>query len=409
MNTAMRHHFLFLQGMPCDLFRKVGDRLEGEGHQVSRINVCFNDWLFWHDARATNYRGRFDRWPVFFERFVTENGVTDLVLMGEQRKYHREAVALATHLGVRVMASDFGYLRPDWITLVADGVGGQSSMPKSPEVIRRLAARLSPVDLTPRFRDSALRMSVGDLVGSLGNVFLRPFYPFYRQGDERPHPLVYFPAMGLSLLRKSYGKHAAMAVCEDLQASQSPFFVFPLQLDHDFQIRAYSPFSGMRAAASVVLASFARHAPSDCLLVLKSHPWDPGLIPWRRWIEAKASELNIRDRVVYVDGGNLDDMMCHARGVITVNSTSGLQALRLGCPVKTLGAAVYDVDGLTHQQRLDTFWQNPSAPDAQLVDDFIRALVHLTQIRGVFFAEESKSHAIEAFAERLLHPPIVEA
>lgn len=396
-------HFLFLQGMPCDFFRKVGDALEQRGHLVSRINLSFADWLFWHDARATSFRGRLADWEGFLHGFIRDRTVTDIVLLGEQRKYHKQAVALARKLGMRVMATDFGYFRPDWITLEPNGMGGESSMPRDPALITAQARNLAAVDFSPTFRDSDWRMSLGDLAGGMGDVVFRVFYPFYRSSIERPHALIYFPAMGFALLSKSFAGQKARQTCRRLLDGGQPFFVFPLQLDHDFQIRAYSPYKSMAEAVDEVLVSFARHAPVNCDLLIKTHPWDPGLIPWQRRIARAARQLGIAGRVHYLDGGALDDMVIGSQGVVTVNSTSGLRALQLGKPVKVLGQAVYDVAGLTHADNLDTFWRQPRPPDTALLDAFIRLLVARTQLRGVFFHPEGKQFAIQGFVQRMEH------
>lgn len=395
-------HFLFLQGMPCDFFKQVGLALEEKGHTVSRINLSFSDWLFWHDQRAVNYRGQASTWPRFFSAYVQEKQVTDLVLLGEQRKYHKEAVQLAKNLGLRIMATDFGYFRPDWITLEPNGMGGESTMTKNAQEILAKASKLPTPDFATQFHDSSWRMSMRDVVGSLGDVFLRAFFPHYRQSTERPHPFIYFPAMGAALVKRNLQKNALTQKIKNLQGTQRRYFCLPLQLDHDFQIKAYSPYTGMVQAVEEVLASFAHYAPPHCDLWIKSHPWDPGLIAWKATISQASEKLNIAHRVHYLDGGNVDEMMANAQGVVTVNSTAGLKALQLGCPVVTLGSAVYDVPGLTHQQGLDSFWFAPERPEAPLLDAFIKLLVHHTQIRGVFFHPKGKEEAIQQFVNKLL-------
>ena len=395
-------HFLFLQGMPCDFFRLVGDELQRNGHGVSRINLCFADWIFWHDQRAMSFRGRLTDWDDFLRRFIAARGVTDIVLLGEQRKYHKQAVALAHELGLRVMVTDFGYFRPDWITLEANGMGRDSSMPRNPAVIYAEARGLPAVDFAPVFKDSDWRMSLGDLLGSFANVVLKLLYPFYQQSIERPHPVIYFPAMGLSLLLRRLRKKHIAEKCRQVGKRTQPFYLFPLQLDHDFQIRAYSPYKGMRDAVDEVLKSFAEHAPENSELVIKMHPWDPGLINWKQWIGSSAKRLGITDRVHYLEAGVLDEMLGKAIGVVTVNSTSGLRALQLRRPVQVLGDAVFDIAGLTHAGGLHAFWCSASAPDPNLLDSFIRLLVARTQLRGVFFHPAGKRAAVSSFVSRLL-------
>ena len=388
--------------MPCDFFRTVADALEQQGCRTSRINLCFADWLFWHDGRALSYRGSLADWERFFEHHVRTHGVTDLVLLGEQRKYHRQATAVARRLGLRVMVTDFGYFRPDWITLEPNGMGGESTMPRDAATVLALAQGLAPVDFSPIYQDNDWHMSIGDLAGSLGNVLFKLCYPQYRQSVERPHPLLYFPAMGLAMLRQPRAMAMAQVSYQRLRNEGKPYFVFPLQLDHDFQIRAYSPYAGMREAASEVLSSFARHAPAGCQLWVKTHPWDPGLINWQRWLSQQAQELGLGGRVHCLEGGPLDEMMLSAQGVVTVNSTSGMRALQLGQPVQVLGSAVYDVPGLTHSTGLNSFWLNPVPPDSRLLEAFIRLLVDRTQLRGVFFQSQGKRAAVTAFVARLL-------
>jgi capsular polysaccharide export protein len=395
-------HFVFLQGMPSPFFSRIGARLTSAGCRATGINLCFGDWFFWNGANTVNYRGSLADWPDFLNDFIAAQAVTDLVLLGEQRNYHQEAVAVAQARGVRVAVTDFGYLRPDWITLERDGMGGNSRFPKSCAEIRGLATRLPAPDLVKRFSDSPASMAIGDLFYSFGNVVLWWLFPRYRRSDKRPHPIVYFPAIGRRLLLAKAGHRQADAALQALHASAARYFVFPLQLEHDFQIVAYSPFANLDEPIDLVIRSFAQHADPGMRLLVKAHPWDPGLKSWARRVGRCAASHGVADRVVYIDGGDLDEMIRGSAGMVTVNSTSGVRALQLGSPVKILGQAVYDVPGLTFQGSLDAFWGSASPPDADLVDAFIGALAGTIQIRGVFFSEPGLTAAVDAAVERLL-------
>jgi capsular polysaccharide export protein len=402
-------HILFLQGMPSPFFLRLAQALRDRGCRVSRINLCLGDRLFWRGEGAIDFREHPDQWPDFIRRYLLQERVQDLVLIGEKRRYHREAVEIAQGLGIRVWITDFGYLRPDWITWDRDGLNGLSSIPRDPEKIRTLGAGLPALEEAPLYRDSWWRMAVGDLSYNFANLADKFWYRHYQRSDERPHPLIYTPASAKRLLsnrlRLRYCRLRASAWMEH----GTPFFLFPLQLDFDYQIQAYSPYRSMGHAISQVLRSFARHAPKDHRLIVKEHPWDPAVKDWHRFTRHLAKRLGIADRVLYLRGGSLDIMIRQAEGVVVVNSTSGLRALQHGKPVCCLGTAVYDVPGLVHPGGLVDFWVQPQAPDSELLQAFLRLLADRIQIRGVFFAEPGLTAAVNAACARLLAEPALSA
>ena len=89
-------------------------------------------------------------------------------------------------------------------------------------------------------------------------------------------------------------------------------------------------------------------------------------------------------------------------GVITVNSTAGLTALNFGTKCKTLGRAVYNIEGLTFQGPLDSFWQSQSMPDNDLFLRFRQLMAEMTQVLGSFSTKEGMALAVETIAKRLI-------
>ena len=101
--------------------------------RTHRINLCLGDRLFWRGGRAPiDYRGRPRTGPPSSRAYLDRHGITDLVLLGEQRPYHRAAIAAAQARGIAVTVTDFGYLRPDWIVLERDGMGAREPLPARP-------------------------------------------------------------------------------------------------------------------------------------------------------------------------------------------------------------------------------------------------------------------------------------
>ena len=150
-----------------------------------------------------------------------------------------------------------------------------------------------------------------------------------------------------------------------------------------------------------VVASFAGNAPKNSRLVIKVHPWDAGIRDWSRISACLAQRYGVTDRVVYLGGGDLDSLSARAQGMVTVNSTAGLKAMMLGCPVKVLGQAIFDVDGLSYQGSLDDFWSCGAAPEPTLLSAFVKLLANEFQIRGVFFNEPGLTEAVNQMSQRL--------
>jgi capsular polysaccharide export protein len=89
-----------------------------------------------------------------------------------------------------------------------------------------------------------------------------------------------------------------------------------------------------------------------------------------------------------------------SEGVVLVNSTVGLHALRLGIPVCALGEAIYNVPGLIHDGGLDLFWTDPKQVDIALFEALERALTTI-QVKGSFFDIKGRQRAIAEIATRL--------
>jgi capsular polysaccharide export protein len=395
-----RQVFLFLQGPITPYFAQTADALEARGHRCLRVNLCFGDTLFWRRPGAVNYRGRRENWPAFIADLIDREGVTDLMLLGEQRFYHKVAIAAAKARNLNVTVTDFGYLRPDWITLERDGMSGDSCFPRDPEAVMALAAGLPEPDLVPRYTDSFKTQVIWDIAYHLLSNWLWFLFPFYRS-HQLYHPALVYIGTGLHILRAKFSTPKVDRLVEVLKADKTPYYVLPLQMENDFQLRAYSPFFDFKAPIHTVVASFAKHAPAGSRLVIKAHPLDPGIRNWARIVRRSAAKHGVSGRVDFVDGGNLARMLEASKGCITVNSTVGLWSMRVAVPTITLGTAVYDIEGLTFQGKLDQFWTGAKPPRQELWHAFVRAIVAHIQIRGVYYAKEGLAAAVQATASRL--------
>jgi len=396
--AAKPRSFLFLQGPISDFFERVGRALIARGHRVHRINLHFGDQLFWR-LPAAHFRGRFDDWRAFIGEMLETHAITDLVLHGDRRPYHIVAAEEARARGIQVIATDLGYVRPDWVTLERDGMSTYSRFPRDPAVIRVLAGQFPIPDLAPRHHTPFWLISVLDVIYNIGLVFGRPFYPHYRY-HGLSHPFAEYFGWVCSRAKRLLTRPGATRAKARLRTAPGSYFVYPLQLATDFQIRAHSPFADARDALRHIIASFARSGSARSLVIV-GHPLDNGLIDWCGLARGLARQFGIGDRVVAFEGGIPGEILCHAAGIVTINSTVGTTALGSGVPVKVLGNAVFDIPGLTSQQPLDEFWREPAPPDRQLNEGFLKALIGTTQVKGGYYTRAAQNQAIAGFVERL--------
>ncbi|WP_289036045.1 capsular biosynthesis protein [uncultured Roseibium sp.] len=398
--AAKQKIFLFLQGPPSIFARTIADELELLGCKALRINLCPGDWLSWHDKRARSYCGTLAEWPKWLSKFCQANGVTDLVYYADRVPYHSAAAEVGNSLGLTCTTYEFGYLRPDWITLERDGMSAHSRFPKDPDIIREAAASLPEIDRRPLFPFSFETEAVSEVTYNMSNVLFVGFYPCYTR-DKLYHPFIdYLNNIPRLLLSRRRARNAAHLI-DDVISSGCPYFVFPLQLQSDYQLRYNSQFSHIAEAAEEVVRSFAKAAPIASRLVFKVHPLDNGMEPWRKILRTIAKRYGVKKRVYVIDGGNLNQLLQHSAGALTINSTTGLHSLRVSCPTKVLGIALYDIDGLTCQKPIDDFWRDGSKPDPELLDALERLLAATIQVKGCFYTDKGRRAGAYEIARRL--------
>lgn len=392
--------YLFLQGQISWFFAELGKALLRQGAAVHRINFNGGDRRFWPLPGAADFRSRPEDWPAYLAGRLQAWDISDLILFGDCRPLHRLAIAQARARGIRVQVFEEGYLRPDFVTLEEGGVNGHSSLPRDAEAYRRAAATLpaeAPVAAIPA---SFRRRAVEDLLYNLSTALAHRRFPHYR--SHRPwHPFREYLIGAWRLPLKLATRRRTTTIVRQLSSEATPYFLFPLQLAADSQIRFHAPAGGLPGIVAGVVESFARHAPRDCRLVITEHPLDYGPLDLPRLVRDLAVEHAVTERLVFLRGGSPAELIAAARGLITVNSTIGITAMAEGVPVLALGTAIYNLPGLACQHGLDGYWSAPSAPDPILFQAFRRVVAARTQINGGFFSREGIARAVEGSLRRL--------
>ncbi len=384
---------LFLQGPPTGFWRELAAAFEEAGHETRRVNLSTADWLIWRRPGAHAFRGGFSRWRDWIAAYLAREGITDVLYFADRLPYHVVAAEEAGRLGIPCHAVEFGYLRPDWITLERTGMGAYSHFPADPDAIRAIAARLDEKpSLAALYAHSFFGEAWREVAFNVVNALFAWPWPAFRM-DKRYHPLTDY----ISWLPRLFGETRRSAhadrVAADCVSGAWPYHLVALQIESDYQLRDNSPYGSLREAIAEIMASFARSAPAENRLIFKLHPLDNGFENWARVVAEAARAQGVEARVITIDGGPLDQLIRHSRGVISVNSTVGMHAIRARRPVLALGAAIYDMPGLAHQGPASTFWTDPQPVDPRLVSDFLKVLAATIQVKGSFYHPDGRALA----------------
>jgi capsular polysaccharide export protein len=392
--------FLFLQGLASPFMHRLGRRLRDAGHRVLRINVSGADLVAW-PGRAINFRGREDEWPAFLARTLESETVTDIVLFGDCRPLHRAAIEQARPRGIATHILEEGYFRPNWITLEHGGSNGYSTLPRDPQRIAELARTLpDPEPVTP-LSGCFFNRALWDVAANVCGAVLWPMFPHYRwHGTD--HPFVEYAGWLYRFARTPLTKAQTRRTVKDVVEAGRPYYLAPLQLHSDYQLRVHSPFAEPIDAVEAIMQSFRRHAPPGTHLLFKLHPLDNTLYGYRGKIARLAARLAIAKRIHLIDEWDVPTLLKRSRGVVLVNSSIATVAFDHGCAVKALGTAIYDIPGLAYQGPLDTFWTEATPPDAALFRAYRTVVLALTQVNGGFFTRKAVEIGTRGAAERIL-------
>lgn len=367
---------LLLQGPVGPFYDRLAMWLIEQGKKVDRVVFQGGDQVDCRLLTPRPYRGTAAGWPAFFSQTTRELGTDCIVLFGQSRYYHRTAIEQALEAGIKVVVLEEGYLRPGYITMELEGVNGYST------TLRRYRWETTPV--SPKIalsRAEAKPWLFQQMCWFAARHYLamrlsRSEFPHYQH--HKIESLRYYFAYWLRAWGKKlwHGRFDHMRV---KALAGQPYFFVPLQHDGDAQITHHSPYSDNTEFILRVLRSFATHAPKDCMLVFKTHPFSRGGLCHSGLIFSMSQELGIRNRVIHLTEGHIPSLLDHARGVVVINSTVGLQALVHGKPLAVGGEALYKLDELVHVGPLKTFWTTHKVPDPVRLRDFLDQLRHLTQ------------------------------
>lgn len=391
VDTADR--ILLLQGPVGAFFQHLSVWLtEKHGKTVHKFNFNAGDEYFYPEsiANTSPYCDSFDNFSAHLQHYIALHDIQAIVCFGDTRPYHLLARGISEEIGIDFWAFEEGYFRPYYITLEKSGVNAFSPLPREGEFFRSQLPLLAqqeyrePQPVAAGFKPMAKNATRYYIEANLK----RKKYTGYIH-HRAPNLGHYLKLWSLSVFKRLNYWIEDSTFAKQIEAGRfGKFFVVPLQVFNDSQVRIHCDFSSVRSFLLHVLASFAAHAPDDVNLIIKHHPMDRGFIDYARDIKHFIKQHpKLKGRITYVHDVPLPVFLRHGIGMVTINSTSGLSALIHNMPVKVLGRAHYDIAGMTDQNKLSDFWKNPTPPDAELFHAYRMYHINITQINGNFYSQ----------------------
>lgn len=396
--------FLFLQGPHGPFFAALGRMLKSADCEVVRVGFNAGDQAFWRDkASYVPFTGQPQEWPEFLCTLLDQRRITDIVLYGDTRPIHAAAVVAARARGLTVHVFEEGYLRPFWVTYERGGANGHSRLMELD--VAQMQEALARCDLEtplPPAHWGDMRQHI--FYGALYHGFVMFLNQGYR--NFRPHR-----ALTVTKEFRLYLKRLLLMPVQALERRLAewrirnggfPYHLALLQLEHDSAFQMHSPFASMGEFLAEVIRGFAEGAPRHHHLVIKAHPLEDGRAQVRRTLRRLAREHGIADRVHYVRGGKLAQLLNEARSAVTVNSTAGQQVLWRGIPLRIFGRAVYGKPEFVSEQPLAEFFGKASRPDARAYKDYRRFLLETSQVPGGFYSRKGRRQLLRQVTDMML-------
>lgn len=393
--------FLILQGPPSAFYRRLAHKIESQGARTIKVNFNSSDWLYSLGMNTVNFRGSSTIWPGWVRDFARLHDVTDLIVYGDCREYHKLAISMLKPMGVVVHVLEEGYVRPSWITYERNGVNGHSRIADMAlEDIDAEKVQASDVEPAQQTAGTMWSYVFSGMFYYATAYWTRPFFPFYR--NHRPQGTLEEAWMWLKRLPYLPKTHRnARARGAKIARGRKPYFLVLLQLAGDFQMRDHSGFQSISEFIELCIRSFSSSARPTEQLVFKSHPLDSNAPYLRKEINVIARRYGLEDRCELIDGGKLAYLTDHARGVVSINSTACQVSIRRGVPTKVLGRAIYNHRPLAAGGSLEDFFFDPEKPNVDAYKLFHQFLMLTVLINGNFYSREGIELALDPLVDKL--------
>ena len=412
---------LLLQGPVGPFFGRLAETFAARGLAVDRVRFNAGDAMFSRSSsrfsirssrraasspessvpglRLFDYREGRALWGEWLDAHLRAHPPALIVLFGAERPQHRIARRVAAERGVPVVSLEEGYQRPGYVTVERGANNWRSP----------LAGQLPPERMKePRQRPLSGRsfwwmVRWGFLYFGWRNLAARGRQRelFHKQRPSWHEAPLWARNAWRRIVRTD---PVVPRLTGELKGR---FDLVPLQVSDDAQLKAAARGWTNRRLIVAAIASFAARAPEDRHLVFKVHPLERGHTADHKVVARLAAMHGVSDRVHCIMSGQLGLITRAARGMIVINSTSGLTAISHRKPLLVLGHALYRNEALARcgegPRSIDAFWTDDFVGDERLARHYAPWLVRNALVAGDFYDPAVMDETARNVAARALN------
>ena len=375
---------LFLVGPIGSFFSRLSRYLENKDVKTYKIQFPLHEYGF-PKFKTIAYSKEIDYFKDFLRKIILEKKIKHIFMYGNVLIPHRHAIELVEEFkteGIQIYAHIFelGYLRPNFVTLEDKGVNYESSFILNKEFF----SQQEPYKVFPLARDKGLRLrKIWKSITFINHSF-KKYKIVEFEHKLQPKPIyLWFQLKGFLL--KYYYRIKENKIKRRI-FSENPFFIVILQVSSDSQITKGSKIGDIYQFIEYVIKKFSKSNVKNTNLIFKHHPRDRGYNNYSELITINAKKYGIQNEVFYIHDCYLSNVFRNpnCKGTILINSTVGYQSLYHSVPVKSFGISPYNINGITYQKNLISFFNDPETVDKLLFNKFYKYLLENSQINGNF-------------------------
>ena len=375
---------LFLMGPIGTFFARLSNYLEENNVRTYKILFPLHEYGF-NQSRIIKYDQNINYFKKFLSKTLINYEIKHIFMYGNVLIPHKQALDLVKELktegkNINTHIFELGYLRPNFVTLENEGINYNSSLIKSRQFyLKQDSFSDLPIPKKhARFRIRKIWKTISFINHSFKN------YKIVEKDHKlQPKPIyIWFQIKGFIL---KYFFFFTEYKLKNYFLGKNYFLVI-LQVSTDSQLTEGSDFKDNKKFIYKVIKDFAEANPNGVNLVFKHHPRDRGYTNYFNQIKKISNEFDVFNKVFYFHDYFLSKLFQNpnCKGTVLINSTVGYQSLYHSVPVKSLGITPYNIEGLSDQQDLTSFFRNPSTVDRLLFKKFYKHVMENSQINGNF-------------------------